>query len=82
MVLIRTLGESLEEGRNIFIEALLRQLECRARDKRIRGVHQAHYEGTLSLEEGARRAWAPAFVRVDTIRFKQIRRRTVTPFLT
>jgi hypothetical protein len=36
----------------------------------------------LRLEEGDRRAWAPAFVRVDTIRCKQIRRRTVTSFIT
>jgi hypothetical protein len=39
-------------------------------------------ERTSSLEEGARRAWAPDFVRVDTIRCKQIRRRIVTSFLT
>jgi hypothetical protein len=39
-------------------------------------------ERTSSLEVGARRAWAPDFVRVDTIRCKQIRRRIVTPFLT
>jgi hypothetical protein len=67
---------------NTFIEALRRQLECDACDNRIRSVQQAHDEGTPSLEKGARRAWAPAFVRVDTIRCKQIRRRTVTSFLT
>jgi hypothetical protein len=71
-----------KEGSNIFIAALRRQLECRACDKRIRGVQPAHDERTPSLEEGARRAWAPAFVRVDTIGCKQIRRRTVTSFLT
>jgi hypothetical protein len=81
MVLMRTLGER-EEGGNIIIEALRRQIECRARDKRIRGVQQAHDEETLSLGEGARRAWAPVFGRVDTIRCKKIRRRTVTSFLT
>jgi hypothetical protein len=69
-----------EEGSDIFIEALRRQLECRARHKLIRGVHQAHDEGTLSLEEGARRAWAPSFVRVYTIRGKQVCRRTVISF--
>jgi hypothetical protein len=58
---------------NIFIEALRRQLECRSRDKRIRGVQQAHDEGAPSLEEDARRAWAPAFVRVDTISGEHIR---------
>jgi hypothetical protein len=67
---------------NIFIEALRRQLECRACDKRIRDVHPAHDERTASLEEGSRRAWAPAFVRVDTIRFKKNRRGTVASFLT
>jgi hypothetical protein len=61
-----------EEGGNIFIEAMRRQLECRSRDKRIRGVQQAHDEGTPSLEEGASRAWAPAFVIVDTISGEQI----------
>jgi hypothetical protein len=43
----------------------------RARDKRIRGVQQVHDERTPSLEEGARRAWAPAFVKVDTIHCKK-----------
>jgi hypothetical protein len=61
-----------EERGNNFIDALRRQLECRARDKRIRGVQQANDEGTLSLEEIARRAWAPVFVRVDTISGEQI----------
>jgi hypothetical protein len=75
-------GRTSEEGRNIFIEALRRKLECRACDKLIRGVQPAHDERTPSLEEGARRAWAPAFIRVDTIRCKQIRKRTVTSFLT
>jgi hypothetical protein len=75
-------GRTSEEGRNIFTEALRRQLECRARDKRIRGIQPAHDERTPLLEEGARRAWAPAFFRVDTIRCEQIRRRTVTSFLT
>jgi hypothetical protein len=45
-------GRTSEEGSNIFIEALRRQLECRACDKRIRGVQQVHDERTLSLEEG------------------------------
>jgi hypothetical protein len=62
-----------EEEVNIFIKALRRQLECRSREKRIRGVQQAHDEGTQSLEEGARRARAPDFVRVDTISGEQIR---------
>jgi hypothetical protein len=75
-------GRTSKERKNIFIEALRRQIECRACDKRIRGIQPAHGERTLSLEEGARRAWAPAFVRVDTIRCKQIRRRTVTSCLT
>jgi hypothetical protein len=43
-----------EEVRHIFIEALRRQLEYRVRDRRIRGVQQAHDEGTPSLEGGAR----------------------------
>jgi hypothetical protein len=69
-------GKTSEEERNIYIEALRRQLECRACDKRILGVHPSHDEGISSLEEGARRVWAPAFVRVDTIRCKQIRKCT------
>jgi hypothetical protein len=67
------LGRTREEGGNTFIEAMRRQPECRSRDKRIRGVQQAHDEGTPSLEEGARRSWAPDFVRVDTISGEQIR---------
>jgi hypothetical protein len=35
-------GRTREEGRNIFIKTLRRQLKCRARDKRIRGFQQAH----------------------------------------
>jgi hypothetical protein len=61
-----------EEGRNIFTEALRRQLECRARDKRIHGVQQADDERPPSLEEGARRAWAPAFFTVDPTRGEKI----------
>jgi hypothetical protein len=57
-----------EEGSNIFIEVLRRQLECLTCDRLIRGVQQADDERSPSLEEGARRAWAPVFVRVDTIR--------------
>jgi hypothetical protein len=75
-------GRASEEERNIFIEALSRQLECRACDKRICGVHPAHDERNPSLEEVDSRAWAPAFVRVDTIRCKLIRSRTFTSFLT
>jgi hypothetical protein len=83
MVLMGTLGERVKkDGRIIFIESLRRQLECRACDKRIRGAQPVHDERTTSLEEGARRTWAPAFVRMDTIRCKQIRRRTVTSFFT
>jgi hypothetical protein len=62
-----------EERGNNFIEALRRQLECRSRDKRIRGVQQAHDERTPSLEEGARRAWALVFVRMDSVRGDEIR---------
>jgi hypothetical protein len=40
----------------ISIEALRRQFECRACDKRIRSVQQAHDERTPWLEEGVRRA--------------------------
>jgi hypothetical protein len=49
-------GRTREERGNNFIEALHRQLVYRARDKRIRCVQQAHYEGTPSLEEDFRRA--------------------------
>jgi hypothetical protein len=42
-------GRTSEEGRNIFIEALRRQLECRACHRRIRGVQPAHDERTPSL---------------------------------
>jgi hypothetical protein len=75
-------GRTSEEGRNIFIEALRRQLECRACDKRIRGVQQAHDERITLLEKGARRTWAPIFGGVDTIHSKKKCRRTVTSFLT
>jgi hypothetical protein len=71
-----------EEGMNIFTEALRRQFECSACDKRIRGVQPAYDERNQSLEEGARRTWAPGVVRLDTICCKQLRRRTVTWFLT
>jgi hypothetical protein len=74
-------GRTREEGWNIFIEALRRQLECRSCDKRILSVQKAHDEGTPSLEEGTRQAWAPAIVRVGTISGEQIRIRTVTYFL-
>jgi hypothetical protein len=56
-----------------FIEAVRRQLECCVRDKRIRGVQQAHHEGTPSLEEGARRACVTGFFRVDTICYALLR---------
>jgi hypothetical protein len=69
----RNTGRTREERGNNFIEALRRQLECRSREKRIRGVQQANDEGTPSLEESARRAWAPVFVRVNTISGEQIR---------
>jgi hypothetical protein len=75
-------GRTREEEGNIFMEALRRQLECRARDKRICGVQHDHDERFPSLEEKNRQAWAPVFIRVDTISYKQIHRRTVTPFLT
>jgi hypothetical protein len=74
-------GRKREKGSNIFIEALRRQLECHARAKRISGVQQTQDDGTTSLEEGTRQAWTPAFVRVDTIRCKQIGRRSVTSVL-
>jgi hypothetical protein len=35
-------GRTREERNNPFLEALRRQIECRAREKRIRGVQQAH----------------------------------------
>jgi hypothetical protein len=75
-------GRTREERGTNFIEALRRQLDCRARDKRIRGVQQANDEGTSSLEKSARRAWVPVFVRVDTVRGEQIRLRTIMSFLT
>jgi hypothetical protein len=40
-----------EEGMDIFMEALRRQLEYRARDKRIRGVQQAHDEKHRRLKK-------------------------------
>jgi hypothetical protein len=82
MVLMGTLRERVKKEGIFFIVALRRQLECRACDKRIRGVQPAHIRRTPLLEEGARRAWATVFVRVDTIRCKKNRRRTVTSFLT
>jgi hypothetical protein len=44
MVLTGTLRERVKKNENNIIEALRRQIECRARDKRIRGVQQAHDE--------------------------------------
>jgi hypothetical protein len=55
MVLMGTLGERVKKEGTTLLR-LCRQLECRARDNRIRGLQQAHDEETPSLEESARRA--------------------------
>jgi hypothetical protein len=75
-------GRTSEEGRNISIEALRRQLECRACDKGIRGVQPGPMMREIRRLKKMLDELGLQLSSEYIIRCKQIRRLTVTSFLT